>query len=540
MLKLMLEKYSYFLYPILFAILGGCIYGPSLVDSKPLWDDNHFLFESTRFLQASSFIEFFAQGKSTARSWPLTYSFLWGIYHFFSANYFVYKLINLFFHILNAFLVFKLLGQVNRGFSLILALIFLVHPGQVESVSWIFQLSTLASTTFLLLTIYYCSKLLKAHSNNKYLTLSGAFFLISLLFKVTAILLPIFILFYLYTYKSFLLKKKHVVLWLVLLFSLSAWRGSLTMGGAVNTPIEKRSSHHYLVFDKMHQATLSHSFLSQTKKNSITNKYDGRSLIQKAAAKIHLVLSSFGHYLTNLYSSENLFFYAKTETLSLVNTFQGILFLGVTLFIILFKKFKLFHILSSFILFLCLYIPISGIFYIPYMKYSFVADHWFYAPLIGLLMMVSILMNKIDKTVYIKSLKVLFLFSILNFSYSSFNYSQLFSSPVDLLTHNIKHNPKQSFLYILVSEFYYKKSDYVSGIKILESWPDKEHIDILNMKLFGYLKLANYEFASKTLFKLAEKAFVAKNNDLVESYFKLLMKVNPKSRYVNMILDRFY
>ena len=108
------------------------------------------------------------------------------------ANPFVYRATNVFFHSLNAVLVFAIMRTIFGGLAvpLIVSVFFAVHPVQVESVAWISQRKTVLASFFALaavLTYLHYGKI------ERYRFLGAVFFLIMLgnLAKPTLMLLPL-------------------------------------------------------------------------------------------------------------------------------------------------------------------------------------------------------------------------------------------------------------------------------------------------------------------------------------------------------------
>jgi len=80
---------------------------------------------------------------------PLAATYFSILYSVFTTNVFFYHLFQLAFHILNTILLYLLFKRfLNKYVSLFLSLIFLVHPMQVESVSYISQTATPLSFLF--------------------------------------------------------------------------------------------------------------------------------------------------------------------------------------------------------------------------------------------------------------------------------------------------------------------------------------------------------------------------------------------------------
>jgi hypothetical protein len=155
-------------------------------------------------------------------------------------------------------------------------------------------------------------------------------------------------------------------------------------------------------------------------------------------------------------SSYTLLFYLK-QSLGLNNNYlvyptfhfsQIELFIKLTLSLSLIAAAVYFKI-YSFIFYLLAYLPISGFFYIPYFKYSQVADHWNYLGLIGILLLFSKILQKILN--YLKFKKDFFqffvaIFIILFLSSKTFYYSSSFSNREENFKSNLEVNPESKIL----------------------------------------------------------------------------------------------
>ncbi|MCA8989354.1 MAG: hypothetical protein KDA78_17020, partial [Planctomycetaceae bacterium] len=106
-----------------------------------------------------------------------------------------YHLTNLILHAVNAVLVFLLVRQVTQRhvFSLLVAILFAIHPVQVESVVWISARKGLLCSTFTLGSLLYWLK--RERTSTDELCGTGLF-VIALLCKASAVVLPGIVLLY--------------------------------------------------------------------------------------------------------------------------------------------------------------------------------------------------------------------------------------------------------------------------------------------------------------------------------------------------------
>ncbi|MDD5085630.1 MAG: tetratricopeptide repeat protein [Candidatus Omnitrophica bacterium] len=122
-------------------------------------------------------------------------------YQLWRNNPFGYHLTSLFIHIVNVLLVFlflELLG-LGRMVSFAAALIFAIHPVQVESVVWISERKAVLCVTFFLLSFFAYIRYFKKGLNRFYVY-SLILFLLALLSKSSVVVLPLLLIAYDYFY----------------------------------------------------------------------------------------------------------------------------------------------------------------------------------------------------------------------------------------------------------------------------------------------------------------------------------------------------
>ncbi len=122
---------------------------------------------------------------------PLTWISLMLDTHFFGINPGIHHLINVVFHAINSILLFIIFKQMTGSLwkSVFLALLFAVHPINVESVAWISERKNVLSTFFWLLTMLtYTHYALKPSLKKRIPML--IFFILGLLSKPMLVTLP--------------------------------------------------------------------------------------------------------------------------------------------------------------------------------------------------------------------------------------------------------------------------------------------------------------------------------------------------------------
>ncbi len=122
---------------------------------------------------------------------PLTWLALMGIHQLFGLNSAAFHLASLFIHILNSLLLFFILKRMTGSIwpSAFVAMLFALHPLNVESVAWAAELKTISSTLFGLLTIYSYVSYTGDRDVKRYAA-ALICFCVSLMFKPSLVTLP--------------------------------------------------------------------------------------------------------------------------------------------------------------------------------------------------------------------------------------------------------------------------------------------------------------------------------------------------------------
>lgn len=103
-----------------------------------------------------------------------------------------HHVMNLLFHLTNGYLVYILSLRLfkEKNIASISVIIFLLHPLQSESVNWISELKNLGYALFYLLGLLSYLKYIKSN-NNKFLLVTGFYFIASCLYKPSAVVFPL-------------------------------------------------------------------------------------------------------------------------------------------------------------------------------------------------------------------------------------------------------------------------------------------------------------------------------------------------------------
>ena len=243
-----MKKHLLYLFPIL--LMTAFVYSNALMNDFVTWDDSSYITFNKDIFQLSFhsvsriFTTFY-----TGMYQPLTILFYAFINKLFGLQPQAFHAFSLIFHLLNIVLVYVLIYQISgrREVAALTALLFGIHPINVEAVAWAAAFNNLLFASFFLLScILYLEYLKNNSSICIYLSLLS--FLFSLLSKSTAVTLP-FLLFVLdYFYKrKFNLKLIFVKIPFLILTVIFSWLSykSQSPGSAIID-----LSLHYNLFDR--------------------------------------------------------------------------------------------------------------------------------------------------------------------------------------------------------------------------------------------------------------------------------------------------
>lgn len=175
------------LFPLAMALVALIIYAPSLRGPFLTWDDRIYVLDSPLVTTFSidNLHQIFAAFHFTDYA-PLNTLALALEYALWGPNPAAFHAVTLALHVLNATLVFFILGRLlcHRRAAAIAALIFLVHPVQVESVAWIAEHKQMLSAA---LVLGACALHISARSRWAVILVGMA----AMLAKPIAIVLPV-------------------------------------------------------------------------------------------------------------------------------------------------------------------------------------------------------------------------------------------------------------------------------------------------------------------------------------------------------------
>ena len=135
---------------------AGLIFLATLVAYIPamrggyIWDDDHYITENTTLRTLDGLQRIWLEPKALPQYYPLVHTSFWVEYQLWQLHPFGYHLVNVLLHALNAILLLMVLRYLRVQGAWLAALIFALHPVQVESVAWITERKNVLSALFYL------------------------------------------------------------------------------------------------------------------------------------------------------------------------------------------------------------------------------------------------------------------------------------------------------------------------------------------------------------------------------------------------------
>jgi tetratricopeptide (TPR) repeat protein len=344
-------------------------------------------------------------------------------YRFFKLAPGGYHVTNTVIHTINSILVLFLIYIITKNgwISFLVALLFSLHPIQVESVAWVSERKGLMCAFFYLLSFMAYIRFSRNDKKSFYF-LSIVLFLFSLLSKPMSVTFPIILILFDYLEQK-VTKKKLIEK--IPFFALSAASSVITVfaqesGGSIGT-----SKFKYFLY------LFSLAF------------YNISFYISKLIAPINLSVN---------------YEYPKSVDYLSSNFFIGILiFIILIVYLMNFKKIKR-ELNFAILFFLVSLLPILR--FVPIGK-TLAADRYMYMPMIGFFFAIAILLNSI--AVYKPALKKGLISAVLiySLSLSILTYAQckVWVNSYTLFTNVLKTSPNHYNALLIVGNFYLEKKE---------------------------------------------------------------------------------
>ncbi|MBI9077166.1 MAG: tetratricopeptide repeat protein [Desulfatibacillum sp.] len=174
-------------------LIAVCAFFPAL-EGGFVWDDDHYVTGNPTLTMDGGLAHIWFSPQSTPQYYPLVHTLYWLEHHLWGFDPLGYHAVNLALHILAALLLWRLLSLLSLPGAWLAALLFAIHPVQVETVVWIAERKNILSAVFYLssalcLVKYFFPDKPPVRTTRWY-TAGFVFFLCALLSKTVAVTLP--------------------------------------------------------------------------------------------------------------------------------------------------------------------------------------------------------------------------------------------------------------------------------------------------------------------------------------------------------------
>lgn len=468
MFKVVLHSQTWKVIAVIFVALT--LVNTAVFFSGPFWDDYEFVFSNVAIIEQNDPFVFWKEGSGYERVWALGYTQFWFLVRAFEHNFWAYKFVSIFFHSLNTFLIYRLAKVIRLKHAYFVAPIFMFHPFHVETLSWIFQLNTILGlfwslvSTHLLIEAFNLKNLMSP--TKRVLTLIGfsVCYFLSLKTKPIALLIPFCTIFL----ADLTVLKKHrssIIVISLFLIAFGVYISLVTNNAITNSAYENSIRKTYF-FDEL--------FGRVAFGPSVTT-IDGGVAYHTAAGKfllkLHLISRNFLFYISSFFIPMNfMFIYPKWELNSTVGALAVSVFI-LTIIAIMYALIKVKDkrsLLPISIVFAG-FLPVSGLIYIPYMKYSYVADHWAYVLCAGWALFAVQIIGVVEDHLKFKSLKGLMILFVLLLGIQQARYGRIFNSTREMLEYNIGKNPNSVFLYQYLARLFIDDALKGEALRVIEA-----------------------------------------------------------------------
>ncbi len=457
---------------IIFVVVIFSLYGRTLFFDFSYYDDDVLILDRQEYLSFSNIDKIFSntvfgEGRDLFCRPILNLTFLFEKY-LYGTKPFGYHLTNLILHLFSVFSIFLLLTlRYDKKKTFILCLLFACHPAIVQAVAWIPGRNDSLLALFVVLSFYFFVRYVQ---ENKESFLFGYLFcfILALLTKETAIIVPVFcFLFLVYRKKS----TKQIVVSMMILILITLL---------------------YMLYRKF-------VLLSQnvtTLKELMSNFYQAFPATTKYVA--------------------NIFFPIKLSVFpSLIKVNYLLCLASILVFVLFFIKLKFYNlkiVLAGFLWFFLFLFPT----YLASNDYFF--DHRIYVPLIGILLVISEMIKEHCEFCSKKFLSLILFFFLL-FSSITLYYEQKFQNKEVFWVTALTMSPESDLANAMVATLFFERGFYKEAeekfLKAISIKPKAIHYGNLAVV---YTKEGDLDKTEKALLKSLEIS-----KDSPDTYYNLAL-----------------
>lgn len=412
------------------------VFSPCLTGEFLSWDDYNYIRDNPliRVFSLDNIIHVFNYKTIVVGNYhPLTILSYMIEYQIAGLNPFLYHFNNLLLHLFNIVLVSHLMWLLTKKkyATLIATALFAVHPMRVESVVWAAERKDVLYTFFFLLSLmFYIYFLVKAGRNKQYYLISIFFFILSILSKGQAVVLPL------------------------TLFLVDYWYDrKITLNSVLNKIP-------YLFFSLM-----SGILAIVAQHSSLTEQ---RLLVHSFLERLSIAAFNLTAYLYKLVYPFNLSCFYRYPTADEMFWVYGGALIAIALIIVtavFFRKNKPVVFGSLFFLF-----TISIVTQILPVGNAIIADRYTYIPYFGLFFIAGVLLDNqlVSKHGKPKLVIVLVIAVLSVFSVKTYLQARTWHDNETLWKHALSQDPKNAVACTNLGHYYIDTEDYTLAIDLLK------------------------------------------------------------------------
>jgi tetratricopeptide (TPR) repeat protein len=214
------QRYRRFAGALLILLATLICYSPALRGDF-IWDDDRHISQNPTLIDADGLRRIWFEWGATPQYYPMTHTSFWIEQQLWGLNTTGYHLTNVLLHSVNAMLLWLLLRRLRIGGAFVIALLFALHPVNVESVAWMTERKNTLGMFFALLSVM---EFLKTTRSSYWLAL--LFFLCALLSKTITASVPAVLLILIWWQQGRVSRRK--LLRLAPMFAIGAAMGVMT------------------------------------------------------------------------------------------------------------------------------------------------------------------------------------------------------------------------------------------------------------------------------------------------------------------------
>lgn len=382
------------------------IYSP-VYDGEWLWDDDYLLTNNAD-VQAADGLGRLWFAPATADYLPLTMSALWLQWRFFGLDSTGYHIVSILLHALASCLLWGLLRQMRLRAAWFAGLIFAVHPLGVESVAWISELKNTLSLPFFLAAAW-CIVRFEQGSGRRFYFAALGLFLAAMLGKSSVVMFPCVMLLHAWWLRGRI-----------------AWRDTL------------RSAPFFLISLLLGLITLHFQLNRAIGDEPIPiGGFDSRLAIAGMALLFYLTKIFWPLTLLPIYPQW------KANPPEAYQFLPWLLIIGAFVFFWMRRKTWGRHALMAFGFYFITILPVLGFVAMSYMRVGWVADHFLYIPMIGIIALAAAATGSAFARASDTGKQILFSGGILvagGLTLLSHNYAAIWENEDKLWSYTLRHN----------------------------------------------------------------------------------------------------